>query len=379
VPAARTSLHVVVGMPFATRLGGAERLLQTFLERSDGIAVRPEVVLFEHGPWAAELAALGVPVTVVEPGRFRHAHRNAAAAVRLAALLARRRPDVVLGWISRAHVTLAPPAIAAGLGGRLAWYQWTVPSTAAIERAATALPARTVLACSEAGAAAQRRMRPRRAVALARPGVEAPGLPTADERAASRARLGIPAQRSVVGIAARLVRWKGQDRVLEAVAGLRAAGHDVHALVVGGGGHGLDVGYDEELRARAGGLGLEGRVTFTGHVADALPYISAMDVAVNASAAEPFGLSVLEAMALERAVVAVDAAGPAEIIDHGRTGVLVASAAAGDLAAAIGPLLADDEARRAIGRAARADVLRRFSVDAWLAAVRAGLDRAARR
>ena len=41
--------HVLVGMPFAVRLGGAERLLQTFLERADTIGVRPEVVLTALG------------------------------------------------------------------------------------------------------------------------------------------------------------------------------------------------------------------------------------------------------------------------------------------------------------------------------------------
>src|SRR4051812_30874519 len=159
-------------MPFATRLGGAERLLQTFVERSASIDVRPEVVFFEDGPWAAELAGLGVPVVVVRPGRFRQVHRQGGAAARLTAMLARRRPDVVLGWITRAHVTLAPPAIAAGLGRRLAWYQWTVPDGEPIERAATLLPARVVLACSDAGATAQRRMRPARDVLVARPGVD---------------------------------------------------------------------------------------------------------------------------------------------------------------------------------------------------------------
>lgn len=370
-------LHVLVGMPFATRLGGAERLLQTFLERADSIGVRPEVVLFEDGPWARELADLGVPVSVVRPGRFRHIHRNASAALRLAAMLYRRRPDVVLGWISRAHVTLAPPAIAAGLGRRLAWYQWTIPRNEAIERAATLLPARAVLACSSAGASAQRRIRPRRSVVVARPGIDVPARPPQAELEGLRTRLGIPSGRAIVGISARMVRWKGHDRVLRAVAELNGRGHDVHALIVGGTGHRLDEGLDEELRALAGDLGLAGRATFTGHVPDALPHTALMDVAVNASEHEPFGIAVLEAMALERAVVAVDAGGPREIIEDGVTGVLVPSASPAKLADAIAPLLRDPERRTALGRAARSQVLERYTVAGWLADVRTGLERAA--
>jgi glycosyltransferase involved in cell wall biosynthesis len=364
-------------MPFATRLGGAERMLQTFLERSGSVGVRPAVVFFEDGPWAVELADLGIPVSIVRHGRFRHLHRNAQVAARLAAMLARRRPDVVLGWISRAHVLLAPPAIAAGLRRHLAWYQWTVPQGEAMERAATLLPARAVLACSHAGAAAQRRMLPHRSVVLARPGIDAPVAPSPAEASGLRARLGIPDERAIVGIAARIVRWKGHDRVLHAVAKLRAQGHDVHALMVGGAGHGLDPGYDDELRALAAGLQLEAHATFTGHVPDAIPYISLMDVAVNASAVEPFGIAILEAMALERAVVAVDAGGPREIVEDGVTGVLVASPSPEHLAGAIDPLLRDAERRRALGSAARSRVLERFTIEAWLASVRAGLDRAA--
>lgn len=373
----RDPLHVLVGMPFAVRLGGAERLLQTFLERADTIGVRPEVVLFEDGPWGREIADLGVPVTVVRPGRFRHAHRNAAAALRLAAMLSRRRPDVVLGWISRAHVTLAPPAIAAGLGRRLAWYQWTIPRNEAIERAATLLPARAVLACSYAGASAQRRMRPHRSVVVARPGIDVPTRPTRAELDGLRTRLGIPGGRAIVGISARMVRWKGHDRLLRAVGELNGRGHDSHALIVGGTGHRLDEGLDGELRTLAGELGLAGRATFTGHVPDALPYIALMDVAVNASEHEPFGIAVLEAMALERAVVAIDAGGPREIVEDGVTGMLAPSSSPAHLADAIGPLLHDGKRRAALGRAARSQVLERFTVAGWLADVRTGLERAA--
>jgi glycosyltransferase involved in cell wall biosynthesis len=174
-----------------------------------------------------------------------------------------------------------------------------------------------------------------------------------------------------------MVRWKGHDRVLRAVAELNGRGHDVHALVVGGTGHRLDEGLDGDLRVLAGELGLAGRATFTGHVPDALPYIALMDVAVNASEQEPFGIAVLEAMALERAVVAVDAGGPREIIEDGVTGMLVPSPSPADLADAIGPLLHDGRRRTALGRAARSQVLERFTVAGWLADVRTGLERAA--
>ena len=63
----------------------------------------------------------------------------------------------------------------------------------------------------------------------------------------------------------------------------------------------------------------------TGQVPDAGPYIEQMDILVNASDPEPFGIVLLEGMARGVAVVAVDSGGPGEFIEHERTGVLARS------------------------------------------------------
>jgi glycosyltransferase involved in cell wall biosynthesis len=79
----------------------------------------------------------------------------------------------------------------------------------------------------------------------------------------------------------------------------------------------------------------------------------ALDLFVNASDAEPFGLVLLEAMEAGVPVLAPRHAGPAEIIDHERTGWLVASAAAGDLARGIETLIGSAELRARISMAAQ--------------------------
>jgi glycogen(starch) synthase len=102
-------------------------------------------------------------------------------------------------------------------------------------------------------------------------------------------------------------------------------------------------------------------VSFTGQVADASPYYALMDVFVNASTEEPFGLVVLEAMAAGVPVVAVDAAGPREILEPGRTGMLVPSNAPAELAGAIAPLLDDAGSRERMASAARQRFEERFT------------------
>ncbi len=73
-------------------------------------------------------------------------------------------------------------------------------------------------------------------------------------------------------------------------------------------------------------LGLDGAVTLTGEVPDAGPYVEQFDVLVNASDPEPFGIVLLEGMSRGVAVLAVDSGGPAEFLEHGRTGMLAARA-----------------------------------------------------
>ena len=86
-------------------------------------------------------------------------------------------------------------------------------------------------------------------------------------------------------------------------------------------------------------------VTMTGQVPDAGPYIEQMDILVNASDPEPFGIVLLEGMARGVAVVAVDSGGPGEFIDDGATGVLARSGEPEALADALEPLLASPALR----------------------------------
>ena len=179
-----------------------------------------------------------------------------------------------------------------------------------------------------------------------------------------RAELGIPAERSVVGLVGRLQPWKGQDRFVEALARLGERGADVHGLLVGGEAYERSPGYAGELRRRITRLGLDERVTMTGQVADASAYFEAMEVAVNASEEEPFGIVLLEAMEAGVPVVAVARGGPLEIVERDVTGTLAESGEPAALAAAIERTLADPDRRAAMGEASRRRCRERFGAAA---------------
>ena len=195
---------------------------------------------------------------------------------------------------------------------------------------------------------------PRRPLRVVHPGVElerfAPDrLPAPPD---ARRRLGLPLSGPLIGIVGRLQRWKGMHVLVEALPDLLRAHPDAHAVLVGGD-HALEPEYPAFLTGRIAALGLEDRVTRAGLQHNIPEWMQAMDVIVHASDREPFGIVVLEAMALGKPVVAGDAAGPTEIITDGVDGLLSPYGDAPTLARAVGRYLDDPAFARETGTAAK--------------------------
>ena len=152
---------------------------------------------------------------------------------------------------------------------------------------------------------------------------------------------------------------KGIRFLLEAAAQLKKKFPDLKVVLAGD-------GFERPQLARlAADLGIGDDVTFLGWVANAdlPPYYRAAALSVIPSLEEGFGIPAAEAMGCEVAVVASDAGGLPEVVEHGVTGLVVPRGDAGALAHAIGSLLADTERRRAMGQAGRERALRLFDWD----------------
>ena len=185
------------------------------------------------------------------------------------------------------------------------------------------------------------------------------------DRAAARARLGVPPNAAVVAWHGRVdLRRKGLDVLAQAWARVceRSAGQDVRLLLVGG-------GPDAEALRRAleGGdvRGVDWLAEYAGP-AEVRERLAACDVWVSPSRHEGFAVAPLEAMACGRAVVLTDAPGARELIgergEHG--GTLVPRDDSVALADALSASLADRNALDARGAAARRRVEAGFSVSA---------------
>jgi glycosyltransferase involved in cell wall biosynthesis len=171
-----------------------------------------------------------------------------------------------------------------------------------------------------------------------------------------------------VGLVATYARWKGQGVFLEAAARLLAARPAVPLrfyLIGGPIYHTRGSQFsDGELRSLARGRGLDGHVGFVGFQPDPAEAYRALDVVVHASTQpEPFGLTIAEAMACGKPVVAAQAGGAAELFRHGHDALGVPPGDAAALAAAVGRLAADAPARLRLSACARRTAVQRFSQD----------------
>jgi glycosyltransferase involved in cell wall biosynthesis len=152
---------------------------------------------------------------------------------------------------------------------------------------------------------------------------------------------------------------KGIRFLIEAAAKLKPRFPDLKVVVAGD-------GFERpELIRLAESLGVSDRVTFLGWVpnSELPPYYRAAAVSVIPSLEEGFGIPAAEAMGCETAVVATDAGGLPEVVEHGVTGLIVPRGNSDALAEAIGSLLADPIRRAEMGRAGRQRALRLFDWD----------------
>ena len=343
--------------------GGAERATMLMLGAHDRQRYEPGVLFFSEGPLVDAARRLGVDVRVLDkPLHLRHPwsiQRTVAAA---ASLVGSGEYHLVHSCMAYAHL----------IGGAVGWrcgvpavlYQHG-PLGLWMDGAATLLRCDRILVNStftaEGQLAQSWRSRP---ITTAPYGIDMT-CPTDRERDEWRAlidaRHAVPPNAPVVGIMARFDPWKGIDVALQATAPLLRSDPDCRFLVVGGQYRHFHPGYGEALAALAEREGVGNQVVFAGFQMDVRPYLARMTVLVHASVQpEPFGLTIIEAMAAGVPVVAARAGGAAEIVDEGIDGLLHTPGNQTELRDALHTLLSDATVRDRYVRAGLRKVESRY-------------------
>jgi glycosyltransferase involved in cell wall biosynthesis len=330
----------VLVSPSATA-GGAERAFAGLARTLPATGFHPSVVLLQRGPLEDWLREAGCETHMLPSHRTRNVARTAKTVRTLRRLVRSTGARAVVSNMSKGHCFGGMAAHAAGTPS--VFWQQRIPGPSLIERTAATIPARAIVCSSHAAIRAQRALTPRRHLEKVHLGIRLP------DRGSVHGS-GTPIKRSLgwegnptVGIVGRLELWKGQEVFLRAAARLAKARADLRFTVVGGAILGWEGSYPNDLRSLAANLGIADRVHFAGHQANVHPWCDALDVVVHASFGEPFGLVLVEAMALGKPLVATNFGGPLEVVEDGTSGLLVPPGNPGRLAEAVGRILANRE------------------------------------
>jgi len=154
---------------------------------------------------------------------------------------------------------------------------------------------------------------------------------------------------------------KGHEDLVRAAPRVLGAFPNAKFLLVGSGWGPLGEKYLNEVKALVHDLGLERSVIFTGYRSDANRILREANVAVQAALNENLG-GTIEALLMECPTVATRVGGMVDAVRDGETGVLVNPSDSDDLARGIIELLRDPKGARALGRAGRELMMRRFAL-----------------
>lgn len=342
----------VVYLDHVAQLSGGEIALLRLLPHLP--EVETHVILAEDGPLADALVQAGISTEVLPMTERARDLRKASITVRrvqpgvivatagyimrLALRLRRLHPDIV-------HTNSLKAGVYGSIAARLAGVPviWHVRDRISSDylpdaavRAVRIMTRRLTAAVIANSDATMRTLDPD-----AQPMIIPSVVPAAPIAPAAREREPAPL---TVGMIGRFAPWKGQDLFLRAFAEA-FPDDDTRCVLVGAPLFG-EGDFEQRLHVLAHELGLDARIEFRGFRSNLWPELARMDLLVHASLIpEPFGQVVLEGMGARVPIVAADAGGPAEIVDHDVNGVLYPMGDRAALASALRELAGDDERR----------------------------------
>ena len=372
----RRRVHDVVEVVATGGIGGAQQHVASLVGRLDRQRFRPHVVFLSDGPAVARVERTGVPVIVLGTGD------DDGAVAALARLIAELDPAIVHNHMYRAEVVGTGAALRMVAMGRPRPFVVSTVHSSRVRRATdravlarlTPEMDRLVAVSRSIERKIEREGRRGAPVVLIPNGVDLDGYAAQPPDTSLADGVGLRPGGPLVGIIARIEPEKGHPTLLDAWPLVLRDVPEARLLVVGEGSR------REMLEDRARRLGLLGgaaiagngrrpsgsfepRVVFTGRRDDIPAIVAALDVAVLPSYREAQGVSLLEAMALERPIVASRVGGIPEFVDDGVTGLLVEPRDPAALAAAVVRVLRDRALAETLGRNAREVVRDRYCVD----------------
>ena len=353
--------------------GGAQEHVHSLVTRLNPECYEVRVVSLSHGSSVRRLQRAGIDVTVIDEPDDRKAVRELADSV------ASFAPEIIHNHMYRAEVIGTLAALQLGEKGCKRPAVISTVHSSRIRcvddrqtiRQLTPLMDRLIVVSRAIEEKVREEGRLGAPVSLIHNGVDLQRYNHQQPCCTLHDEYSIPEDAPIVGVVARLEAEKGHRTLIDAWPEVLAAVPNAWLLVVGEGSE------HDALEAEAASLGVNERVVFTGRREDVPAVTAALDVAVLPSYREAQGLSVLEAMALSRPVVASNVGGIPEMIEDGVTGLLVPPNDCDALAAALIKLLTDHPYADMIARRGHDLVHERFCIELMVNSIESIYDEAA--
>lgn len=348
-------------------IGGAERLLVTYLRALDRDLFEPRVCVFkirDGNPIAKEIKALGIPVDHLPIARLRYP----ANLPRLLRYLRRSKTELIHTQLEFSNT----------LGSLAAWLL-RIPSVSTLhgvdaprrgDKAYRRLPLMwwslrlfcdQVIAVSEAtrGHYMHQSGDTDEKIVTAYNGIDLSRFRSLDqsEVVAGRRALGIPADSIILITVSVLRQPKGIQYMIEAMPSIVSSLHNAYYLIVG------DGQYGDELRALASRRGLDDHIVFTGHREDIPELLAISDIFALPSLGDALPTVLAEAMASNLPIVATAVGGIPEMVEHQRNGILVEPADSEMLAESCVRLITDPFLAQEMAHEGRKIVEERFNIE----------------
>lgn len=344
-------------------IGGAERDLLALLKTLDRHKWEPHVVCPGTGPLMDQLQTLAIPTHALTLPPWRKLlsffHRRSAVQC-LGALVGQLKPAMIhvndIWWVP--HTLRA-----------VRYNSTSLPVVAHVRQEIEPAKVRrygldqvdAVIAISRqveqsliAGGVSASRVR------TLYSGIDLSGAQSLTDGQAIRQRAGIPGGAVLLGTVANLFPRKGYEVMLRALPAIIRAVPMAHYMIVGSD----ENHYADRLKKLAQELQIADRVHIVGFQDPVHPFLASLDLYVHPALMEGFGIAVVEAMAMGRAVVATTTGGLPEVVAGGETGLLVPPGDVESLAVTVIALLEDKVRREQMGRKGMARAQERFSLAA---------------
>ncbi|HMS82131.1 MAG TPA: glycosyltransferase family 4 protein [Nitrospira sp.] len=351
--------HLAVG----DRWGGAEvclvELMKSLVKHRD---LDMSAIVLNHGRLVKELSSLGVQVLVISESEVSLLKTLRKIVQQLKSrqyhIIHSHKPkDNVLGVL--AGLLSSRPVIVRTVHGSPEMF----PGISRIRMALHELPNQVcnrvfvdqVIAVSEDLKSQLTKYYGQSRVVCIHNGISLPDVNVLEEQGQVRSKIGLAKGDFLIGTVGRLSAVKGCEFLIKAVPHLCRICHNFKVLFVGEG------PLKSSLERLAESLRIRDRVIFMGHHDFPIDIVREMDVFVLPSLNEGIPLALLEAMSLQRPVVAAKVGGVPEVVRHELNGLLIESHDAQAIASACGRLLRDRVLRRSLGEAARIDIEKCFS------------------